>query len=83
MPHYFIDLHDGERITPDDDGAAYDGAEAARREAIRALTLLASDTLPDGRNREFTVKIWNETGEPVYEALLSFRGTWIGGPGGA
>lgn len=49
-----------------------------RRQAIRTLAEIVNDTLPDGDNRDFTVKIANEAGVPIFEALMSFRSGWIG-----
>ncbi len=81
MPRYYFDINDGEIATGDDDGHSFADAETARRVAITTLTEIVSEALPDGANRDFTVKVRNEHGDPVFEAALSFRSGWIGAYG--
>lgn len=68
---YFFDVHDGEVSTIDDTGLELDGLEAAQNEAVRCLPGLATDALPDGTERTFTVVVREEGGEPVLKASLS------------
>ncbi len=83
MPRYYIDVDGGEQPVHDSIGAEHACSDTARRHAIHTVTSLAQSVLmasdvTDCDARDFTVKITSETGEPIYEALLSFRGGPIG-----
>lgn len=81
MRRFYFDINDGDIATGDEEGQLYESAESARLEAIRTLAEIVTETLPDGDNRDFTVRVWNDSGEPIFEALLSFKSGWVGAHG--
>lgn len=77
MPHYFFDVDDGEKVTRDPVGIAFEGREQARREALRSLPELASYLLPNGEVRAFTVRIREGGDREIFEAKLLFVSKWL------
>lgn len=47
MPRYYFDLHDRSGVLEDNVGEELENEAAARKEAIRAATAIARDTLED------------------------------------
>ena len=76
MPRFFIDTHDGDFGTTDDEGQTFADAAGARRAALRALPEMARDGMPDGDDREFVVNVRNADGHGIYTATLTLRGGW-------
>lgn len=57
----------------DDEGLEFANAQAARDEASRAMADLAKDYLPGGEpQKNITMWVRNERGEPVLQLALSF-----------
>jgi hypothetical protein len=74
---YFFDVDDDQRLIRDPDGHEFETREGMRDAAVAALPDIARDELPNGSRRVFTVKVRDETGRYVYQATLSFIGTWL------
>lgn len=81
MRRFYFDINDGEFASGDEEGQLCESAEIARREAIRTLAEIVIEMLPNGDNRDFTVRVWNDSGEPIFEALLAFKSGWVGAGG--
>ena len=73
MPHYFFDTDDGETLFRDELGPDLRDEHAARDEAASALAELAKDHIP-GANPQKNITMWvrNEAGEPILQLALSF-----------
>jgi hypothetical protein len=71
MPRYFFDVHDGERLTPDQVGVELDDNHSAQQEAVRALPAIAKDCLPDGTQRDFVIDVKDAEGRPILRAKLA------------
>ena len=78
MPRYYFDTDDGHYQHHDDEGVQFADVEAARKEAIRALTDIAQDALPDGDRRDFTSSVRTEAGQVLFRAKLSLVAEWVG-----
>ncbi|HTJ58031.1 MAG TPA: hypothetical protein VL418_10760 [Devosiaceae bacterium] len=74
MPRYFFVIDDGISTTDDSEGLELPNLGAARREAVRALTEIASEELPDdGDQRGLCVKVLDGAGRHLLSALVSFQ----------
>lgn len=73
MPLYFFDVTDTGKTWPDDQGTELASLEEARHEALRTLTELAKDKLPDGDSREFLIEIRENDGPVLVTASLTVR----------
>ncbi len=71
MPRFYFDTYDDDRAVPDGQGVVLSDLEEAKEEAIKALTDMARDGLPDGEYREFVVDVRDETGQRVLRARLT------------
>jgi hypothetical protein len=49
MPRFFLHVCNGEGLTPDEHGAEFVDAEAARTEAIRSARSIMAEELQDGQ----------------------------------
>ena len=78
MARYFIDTSDGDLSVPDDEGQDFDDDSAARNAAVSALPDIARDVMPDGDDRTFSAAVRNADGKIIYNAVLTFKGTWRG-----
>lgn len=72
MPRYYFDVRDG-HLTEDDVGIEFDGIEAARDEAARALGEMARDVLPGSAVREIAIQVRDGTREPLLRTVLRFE----------
>ena len=73
MPQYFFDYKDGTRDFPDDEGAELPGLKEARAEAMRAISGIARDEMPDGDRRDFQISIREGSGPVVMVVSLALR----------
>lgn len=75
MPLFYFDVHEGDKISLDDEGSELKGFDEARREAKGLLPTLASDELPDnGDKRVYMVLVRDSSGQAIYTATLTFAG---------
>ena len=79
MPRYYFDIHDGERLTRDEEGIEYEARKAVRDAAIGVLPAIVQDELPDGGECGLTVKVRDETGRYIFQATLSIKAEWFDG----
>ena len=73
MPRYYFDHRDGNTFISDDEGLEFDGVEAARNEATRALADAAKDALPGAVRREIVIEVRDEASRPLLRAPLWFE----------
>jgi hypothetical protein len=73
MARYYFDHRDGNTFISDDEGLEFDGIEAVRDEATRALAGIAKDALPGSVRREITIEVRDEASRPVLRAALWFE----------
>ena len=73
MPRYYFDHRDGDTFLSDDEGLEFDGIEAVRDEATKALAGMAKDALPRSARREMAIEVRDETSRPVLRAALWFE----------
>ena len=76
MPRFFFDLYDGDELARDTEGFELQ-PEEARKQAIASLAEIAQDEMPDGDERDFTVRVRDEDGHVIFEATLSLRAHWV------
>ena len=79
MSRYFFDTDDGEQADQDKIGISFSNADLARAEALRALTDMARDVMPDGNERRFSVHVRDREGNGIFEAKLTLRAKWLSG----
>jgi hypothetical protein len=72
MPRYYFDTADGDHHAPDNVGAEFPDLDVAADEAVRALSDIARDVLPDGDRRDLVTSVRDESGRVVFRATLSF-----------
>jgi hypothetical protein len=77
MPRYYFDIDDGERVTRDDEGHDYGDRDGMKAAAITVLPEIASDVLPDGDQRTFSVQVRDSGQNNVFLAKLSFTCEWL------
>lgn len=77
MPLFYFDIDDGERFTLDDGGLECPDRKAARDYAIGVLPDLAREALPDGDTHRIVVTVREESGRPVFRAVLSLKAEWL------
>ena len=69
---YFFDIQDGKHVAKDDIGVDCLGDNAARVEATRALTEMASDYLPsDGLSRHLAIHVRSNVA-PLFSVDLQY-----------
>lgn len=74
MPRFFFDIQNG-GPAKDDTGLEIDTLDEVRSIAMRTLSEVAYDGIPDGGDRQnFTMLVSDERGAPVYVATLNFTG---------
>jgi hypothetical protein len=74
MPLYFFDRIENGDVSRGEHGTEFATLEDARRDALRALTEIARDELPeDSEGCEFTIYVREEDGPPILSASLSLR----------
>jgi hypothetical protein len=74
MPRFFIDTVTPLKTVTDDVGLEYRDFDAARRETLALLPVIARDELPDCEQCEFTATLRDADGTPVYQAKLTVEG---------
>ena len=77
MQRYFFDFQDGERLSKDEEGSVLDEDPDMRSEAVRALSEMVKDSLPQGEHSRFVVVARDGNGKPAYRAVLEFHGEWM------
>ncbi|WP_414471355.1 DUF6894 family protein [Microvirga sp. M2] len=77
MDRFYFDIHDGERFTRDKVGNLCPSRKAMRDAAIKVLPDIARDELPDGDQRDFTVKVRDASGQYLFQATLSLTSNWL------
>jgi hypothetical protein len=65
MPHFYFDVREGARFSPDNMGLDFDSLDTAEQEAARVAAGISRDQLPKGNVREVTVEVKNEHGQRV------------------
>jgi len=73
MPRYYFDHRDGNTFISDDEGLEFDGVEAVRNEATRALADAVKDALPGSVRREIVIEVRDEASRPLLRAALWFE----------
>ena len=73
MARYYFDHRDGDTLISDDEGLEFDGVEAVRNEATKALADAAKDALPGAVRREIVIEVRDEASRPVLRAALWFE----------
>jgi hypothetical protein len=73
MPRFYFDIRDGQNLVPDEEGLEFDGLEAAKASAIRALTEMIKDALPNGRSRDLAIVIRDRPDHALTTARISFE----------
>lgn len=76
MPRYYFDIHDGEDLVIDLDGIVCETNQISDQ-AVSVLPDIARESLPDGPNRAFWVKVRAEDGAYVYRASLVLSTAWL------
>src|SRR4051812_40206516 len=71
MPHFFFDVREGVRFTPDDEGLEFPGIDAAEHEAAECAAAIGRDLLPKGVARSVTVEVRNQHGQRVATATVT------------
>jgi hypothetical protein len=77
MPRYYFDIDDGRRFTRDEEGLECPSRKAVRDFAMGALPDIARDELPEEDRRDFVVKVRDESGRYVFQAILSLASEWL------
>lgn len=74
MARFYFDVNDGRTRSVDSDGVTFGSLDEARKAAIRELSLIIRDDLPDGERESYVVSVRDETGTPVYVAMAAVLG---------
>ncbi len=77
MQRYFFDFQNGEHLSKDEEGNFLNEEPDMRSEAVRALSEMVKDSLPQGEHGRFVVVARDESGKPAYRAVLEFHGEWM------
>ena len=72
MSRFYFDIRDGDRYTPDHEGADFDGIEAARAEAGRTLGEIARDVLSTSVRRDIAINVRDDDHKLRLRAGLRF-----------
>ncbi|MCJ2043502.1 hypothetical protein MKK58_02955 [Methylobacterium sp. J-078] len=78
MERYFFDVEDG-HLTMDDDGRDLAGADAVAAAAMSTLLEIARFEVVANNERELSVTVWNEAGDPIYRAAVTVKAGWLVG----
>lgn len=76
MERYFFDVEDG-HLTMDDDGRDLDGADAVAAAAMSTLLEIARFEVVNNNERELSVTVRNEAGDPIYRASVTVKAGWL------
>jgi hypothetical protein len=77
MNRFYFDIHDGERFTRSEEGQLRPSGKAMGDAAIKVLPDIARDELSDGDRRDSTVKVRDEGGHYLFQAMLSLVAEWL------
>ena len=77
MPRYYFDVFDGDHIAQDDSGIDFRDEDEAAEQAVAALPEMAHDELQDGPQRDFWVRVRDESGTCIFVADLKFKADWL------
>ncbi len=71
LPHFYFDVREGPRFTPDDKGLVFDDFDATEREAAEAAAQIGRDYLPKDGTREIRtsplgVEGWDQNIRPQH-----------------
>ncbi len=83
MARFYFDIDDGEQFEPDEQGEECGDAQAARDMALRVVTDIAREKLPDGSRRDLVAHVRDETGRVLLRATLSLTAEWVEPPAAA
>ena len=71
MTRYFLDIHDGSVISLDREGEEFADLEAAKREAVHAVTELSRGHALRGKTEKLGINVRNESGKTVLFVRLT------------
>ncbi|ODN71825.1 DUF6894 family protein [Methylobrevis pamukkalensis] len=71
MARFYFDIDDGLRLIRDQEGVEFASLGDVSTAAIGVLSPIASDHLPDGRQRVYVVKVRDDTDRYIFVATLS------------
>jgi hypothetical protein len=76
VPRYFVDTTDGLQACVDRDGFIASDDRAARAAALAGLADMVGDSVPDGDDMRFVVRLRNSEGDFLYNAIFTLKGEW-------
>ena len=79
IPGYFIDSGNGHFLARDEEGSDLANIEAARREAMLALSEMAKGRFDHGIPSPIVGTTRDETGFVLFEATLTYSERWLVG----
>ncbi|MEQ8256803.1 MULTISPECIES: DUF6894 family protein [Roseovarius] len=74
MAHFYFDVNDGRKRSVDDYGVTYNTKDEAKQAAMRELSLIIRDDLPDGERANYVVTVRDETSTPIYVVMAAVMG---------
>ena len=80
MPRYFTDTTNGTLYARDEEGSDFPDLEAARQEAVSALSEVARFCLQRGDSKSVVVKVRDEEGTVRFQAALTLSEQWMNAP---
>ena len=83
MPMYFFESDDGDLFVSDDVGSRCADDTAARAVALRALSDMARDKIPDGEQQVFTIRVMNGGHDLIYKGTMTVEGGWAASGSGS
>jgi hypothetical protein len=66
-----LDVREGPRFTPDNEGFEFNSLDAAKYEPARAAAEIGREDLPNGKASEVTVEVRDEHGQPVLTVAVA------------
>ena len=78
MERYFFDVEDG-YLTKDTEGRELAGFDAIAEAAMSTLLEIARFEVVNNNERELSVAVRNEAGEPIYRASVIVKAGWLAG----
>ena len=78
MARFYFDINEGQGQVEDVEGQELASPEDARQMALKELGLIIRDELPDGDRGSFVVTVRDDGGIPVYVAMATIIGEWLG-----
>lgn len=77
MQRFFVEFEDGDCARSDAEGLDFPDAEAARRELIAALPVIAQEKFEAGQEGELVATLKNGLGFPILRAAVTIRTEWL------